>query len=77
MWRDRLEFLLDEMVDEDENGKIDMTVFPLILHPDTSGMAHILPMIERFLRWVLDKDEAVEFMTFEDAAKSWKEMQRS
>lgn len=71
MWTDRLEFLLREM--EEENAEDDFTVFPLILHPDTSGMAHILPMIERFLKKVQDKGEKVEFSTFGAVAEQWKQ----
>jgi peptidoglycan/xylan/chitin deacetylase (PgdA/CDA1 family) len=75
MWTERLDFLLAEL-SEDTEGRSgaredDITVFPLILHPDTSGMAHILPMIERFLRKVLRKGEQVEFMTFGDCANQW------
>jgi hypothetical protein len=69
MWKERYEFLSAEIEEDDDRG---MTVFPLILHPDTSGMAHVLPMIERFLKWVLAKGESVEFMSFGEAAYKFK-----
>jgi NAD(P)-dependent dehydrogenase (short-subunit alcohol dehydrogenase family)/peptidoglycan/xylan/chitin deacetylase (PgdA/CDA1 family) len=78
MWKERFEFLLREQEDEDEEttkAKDSMTVFPLVLHPDTSGMAHVLPMIERFLKWAQEKGDAVEFITFGDAAERWKSLQ--
>ena len=46
MWMDRFEFPRSEM--EDTNGE--MVVFPLILHPDTSGMAYVIGMVERVLK---------------------------
>ncbi len=69
MWMDRFEFLRSEMEDE---GEGEMTIFPLVLHPDTSGMAHVLPMIERFLRWVQARSGEVEFMTYTQIAETWK-----
>ena len=45
MWMDRFEFPRSEM--EDTNGEM---VFPLILYPDTSGMAHVIGMVERVLK---------------------------
>jgi len=78
MWKERFEFLLSEQEDEEEEAstaKESMTVFPLVLHPDTSGMAHVLPMIERFLKWIQEKGDVVEFITFGDAAERWKILQ--
>jgi peptidoglycan/xylan/chitin deacetylase (PgdA/CDA1 family) len=74
MWIERLEFLLREMEEEShEESRDDMTVFPIILHPDTSGMAHIIPMIERFVRTVQGKGDKVEFMKYGDCALQWKQ----
>jgi hypothetical protein len=72
MWKERFEFLLREMSEEDDTK---MTVFPLVLHPDTSGMAHVLPMIERFLNWIIGKGDKIEFMAFGDAAEAWRKLQ--
>ncbi|KIW05154.1 uncharacterized protein PV09_03705 [Verruconis gallopava] len=71
MWLERLEFLLREM-EEEPDAKDQITVFPLILHPDTSGMAHIIPMIERFLKKLQAKGDRVEFMTFGACVEQWK-----
>lgn len=69
MWKDRMEWLLSEIRD----GREDMVVFSIVIHPDTSGMAHVIGMVERFLRWCLEelRDE-VEFLTCRDVAKEWK-----
>jgi peptidoglycan/xylan/chitin deacetylase (PgdA/CDA1 family) len=72
MWKERYQFIVEE-AREKEEGEI--TVFPLILHPDTSGMAHVLPMIERFLKWLLDRGEEVEFLRYAETTERWKESQ--
>jgi len=68
MWMDRFEFLRSELADQDGD---DMVVFPLVLHPDTSGMAHVIGMIERFLKWLQGWGLEVEFLTFETIAEAW------
>ncbi|KAF2200490.1 polysaccharide deacetylase family protein-like protein [Delitschia confertaspora ATCC 74209] len=68
MWMDKFEFLIGELEEEAE----EMIVFPFILHPDTSGMAHVIGMVERVLTWLKGKGEKVEFMTFEAIAEKWK-----
>ena len=60
---DRFEFPRSEM--EDTNGEM---VFPLILYPDTSGMAHVIGMVERVLKWFKRWGGLVEFLTFEEIA---------
>ncbi|EMC97574.1 hypothetical protein BAUCODRAFT_456424 [Baudoinia panamericana UAMH 10762] len=73
MWMDRLEWLRGEVAEEDG----EMKVMSLVLHPDTSGMAHIIGMIERFLRWVLSLGEEVEFMRYEEIAAEYRRRQKS
>lgn len=68
MWKERYEFIWQEA--KDKEGQ--MTVFPLILHPDTSGMAHVIPMIERFLKWLIDRGDKAEFLGYAEAAEMWK-----
>lgn len=78
MWRDRFEWLereRDESLERDGAGgesKQQMQLFSLILHPDTSGMAHIIGMIERFLGWLKQKGDAVEWLTYTEVAERWK-----
>ncbi|KAJ5925912.1 hypothetical protein N7454_007422 [Penicillium verhagenii] len=43
LWRDRFLWIRDN---EEE------PVFPLLMHPDASGMAHVIGMLERMLRWL-------------------------
>lgn len=70
MWKDKFEWIQSEIDDMSEK---DMTVFPLVLHPDTSGMAHVIGMIERFVNWLQAWGGEVEFCTYEEVAREWKE----
>lgn len=69
MWKDKFEWIKGEI---DELGVKDTMVFPLVLHPDTSGMAHVIGMIERVLKYLQGWGGEVEFCTYEDAAAEWK-----
>lgn len=71
-WKARFEYLYDEEID---GAKHDF-VFPLVLHPDTSGMAHVIGMIERVIVW-LKSWEGVEFTTFGKCATEWKQRRSS
>ncbi|GAB7342198.1 hypothetical protein MBLNU457_g0447t2 [Dothideomycetes sp. NU457] len=68
MWRDRFEFLAQE-VDE---GRKECVVYGLILHPDTSGMAHVIGMVERFLVWLKGMGEGVEWRTCGEVAEEFR-----
>ncbi|KAF2833975.1 polysaccharide deacetylase family protein-like protein [Ophiobolus disseminans] len=70
MWKDKFEWIRSEV---DDMGDNDMMVFPLVLHPDTSGMAHVIGMVERVVKWLQGWGGEVEFCTYEDAAREWKE----
>lgn len=67
MWIDRFQWLRSEI----EMGREDMTVFSLVIHPDTSGMAHIIGMIKRFFEYIKSFGSEVEFMTYEQIATQW------
>jgi hypothetical protein len=69
-WKARFEYLYHEII----NGAKQDFVFPLVLHPDTSGMAHVIGMIDRMIGW-LKEWEDVEFTTFGACAKEWKAIQ--
>jgi len=76
MWKARFNFLYHEYDDEGgENGRGDF-LFPLILHPDTSGMAHIIGMIDRMISWLKSRGDEVDFCRFEDVAREWKAGQK-
>ncbi|KAJ5226393.1 xylanase/chitin deacetylase [Penicillium chermesinum] len=68
MWRDRFLWIRDN---EEE------PVFPVLMHPDTSGMAHIIGMLERFLRWVkeFEREGEVEFSQTAEIARWFREKQ--
>lgn len=81
MWKDRFEWLQrerDEAAEETgtageaPSGVPEMQLFSLILHPDTSGMAHIIGMVERFLSWLRRRGEEVEWLTYTEVAERWK-----
>ncbi|KAF2797934.1 polysaccharide deacetylase family protein-like protein [Melanomma pulvis-pyrius CBS 109.77] len=69
MWMDRFEWIRSELGELDEGADM---VFPLVLHPDTSGMAHVIGMLERVLGWLKGWEGEVEFCTFEQVAEGWK-----
>ena len=46
-------------------------VFPILMHPDTSGMAHVIGMVDRFVGWLREWGESVEFSTFEGIEKEF------
>ncbi|TVY39928.1 Peptidoglycan deacetylase [Lachnellula subtilissima] len=46
-------------------------IFPILMHPDTSGMAHVIGMAERVVLWLKGWGEDVEFCTHEQIAGSW------
>lgn len=69
MWKDKFEWIRGE---REDLGEGDTMVFPLVLHPDTSGMAHVIGMIERMLGWFKGWGGEVEFATFESVAETWK-----
>jgi NAD(P)-dependent dehydrogenase (short-subunit alcohol dehydrogenase family)/peptidoglycan/xylan/chitin deacetylase (PgdA/CDA1 family) len=68
MWRDRFEWLREEAGEEEEGD----VVFSLILHPDTSGMAHVIGMVKRFLEWLRGFGDEVEWCRYEEIAASFR-----
>jgi hypothetical protein len=73
MWKERFDFLYHEFDFDDYKGegKGDF-IFPLVLHPDTSGMAHIIGMIDRMIGWLKGKGGEVSFCRYEDVAREFK-----
>lgn len=64
LWRDRFHWIR-------ENEK--EPVFPIVAHPDTSGMAHIIGMLERMLTWLKGWGDEVEFCQMAEIARRWRE----
>ncbi|KAF2479966.1 hypothetical protein BDY17DRAFT_312877 [Neohortaea acidophila] len=73
MWMDRFEWIRREAREEGEGAG--MKVFSIITHPDTSGMAHVIGMVERFLRWVQGFGDEVEFLTCGEIAEEFRARQ--
>jgi hypothetical protein len=82
MWKDRFEFLYSEQEeDREDQGKGRESggkdfIFPLVLHPDTSGMAHVIGMIDRVISWLKSKGDEVKFVKYGDCASEWKSRQK-
>ena len=74
MRKERFKCLYHEFdfVDDQGEGKGEF-IFPLVLHPDTSGMAHIIGMIDRTIGWLKSRGEDVSFCRHEDVAREFKE----
>jgi NAD(P)-dependent dehydrogenase (short-subunit alcohol dehydrogenase family)/peptidoglycan/xylan/chitin deacetylase (PgdA/CDA1 family) len=70
MWKDRVEWLRREIREEGADGG--MKVMAIVCHPDTSGMAHIIGMIERFLMWLQSFGDEVEFVKCCDLAEEFR-----
>jgi hypothetical protein len=51
-------------------------IFPLVLYPDTSGMAHVIGMIDCVITWLKAKGDEIKFAKYEDCARSWKSQQK-
>ncbi|RSL46132.1 hypothetical protein CEP54_013987 [Fusarium duplospermum] len=68
MWKDRFNWLWNWGADGSGPGDF---VFPLVLHPDTSGMAHVAGTIEGMLQWLKAWGPQVEFTTYEKAAREF------
>lgn len=68
MWMDRFEWLREEAREEGEEG----LVFGLVLHPDTSGMAHVVGMVRRFLTWLKGFGEEVEWCRCKEVAEEFR-----
>ncbi|KFA68371.1 hypothetical protein S40285_02501 [Stachybotrys chlorohalonatus IBT 40285] len=68
MWKDKFLWLWEH--GRAEGCEAADFMFPLLVHPDTSGLAHVIGMIERFVGW-LKGFEGVEFCTCEQVAATW------
>ena len=74
MWKDRFIWLRENGPNDD--CETNDFLFPLILHPDTSGMPHVIAMVERILTWVRGWGDEVEFWRYEDIAKEFRHSQK-
>ncbi|RHZ64605.1 SDR family oxidoreductase/polysaccharide deacetylase family protein [Aspergillus thermomutatus] len=69
LWRDRFLWIRENEAEP---------IFPVLMHPDTSGMAHVIGMLERLLGWVKGWGDEVEFCQTGEIARWFreKEMER-
>lgn len=72
MWKDKFMWLWENAATSTEKSfETTDFVFPILMHPDTSGMAHIMGMAERMISWLQSWGDAVEFSKHEDIAREW------
>ncbi|KAE8453451.1 hypothetical protein EG329_010312 [Mollisiaceae sp. DMI_Dod_QoI] len=84
MWQARFEYLYNEYSDsersearlEEDGKRVGDFIFPLVLHPDTSGMAHVIGMVDKMITWLKSWGDEVKFCRYEDVAKEWKDRQK-
>lgn len=67
-WKDIFLWLWENAEFEQEDGSF---VFPILMHPDTSGMAHVIGMVDRFVAWLRGWGDSVQFQTYESIAQDW------
>lgn len=72
-WKARFEFLYSEAMENRTTSE--GFLFPIVLHPDTSGMAHVIGMIDRMIQWLKAQGNHVEFVTYGHYAAEWKSQQ--
>ncbi|KAJ6021066.1 polysaccharide deacetylase family protein [Penicillium herquei] len=68
MWKDKFMWLWEHIKEGNEAAD---SVFPILIHPDTSVMAHIIGMIDEFVKWLQGFGYSVQFCTHEQIATAW------
>jgi hypothetical protein len=68
MWKDKFMWLWENSREGNESADF---IFPILIHPDTSGLAHIIGMVDRFIQWLQGFGDAVHFCTHENIASAW------
>ncbi|KIW10584.1 hypothetical protein PV08_11548 [Exophiala spinifera] len=68
MWKDKFMWLWENSSEGSASADF---IFPILMHPDTSGLAHIIGMSERFIMWLKGFGDSVTFSTHENIAKEW------
>ncbi|KAH8789633.1 polysaccharide deacetylase family protein-like protein [Hyaloscypha finlandica] len=76
MWKSRFNFLYHEHDAAELKAGKGNFIFPLVLHPDTSGMAHVIGMVDEMIEWLKGWGGEVEFRRYEDVAREWREGQK-
>ncbi|KIH93844.1 hypothetical protein SPBR_05826 [Sporothrix brasiliensis 5110] len=67
-WKDIFLWLWENGKAESDDGTF---IFPLLMHPDTSGLAHVMAMADRFVGWLRSWGDSVEFATYETIAREF------
>jgi peptidoglycan/xylan/chitin deacetylase (PgdA/CDA1 family) len=71
MWKDKFLWLYENAAESEKTSDTIDFIFPILMHPDTSGMAHIIGMAERVVEWLQSWGDVVEFAKHEDVATEW------
>ncbi|OQE44138.1 hypothetical protein PENCOP_c002G02788 [Penicillium coprophilum] len=72
-WKDMFLWLWENAHVDGGDGSF---VFPILMHPDTSGMSHVIGMVDRFVGWLRGWGDAVQFRTFESITQEWLDEQQ-
>jgi len=67
-WKEMFAWLYAEYMGGQGQG----FVFPLTIHPQSSGKPHVLAMHERFIAWLKDEWSGVEFVTCAAVARDFR-----
>ncbi|KAF7560282.1 hypothetical protein G7046_g3863 [Stylonectria norvegica] len=73
MWKDKFMWLWENSREGNDSADF---IFPILVHPDTSGMAHIIGMIERVIQWLQSFGNEVQFCTNEQIATEWLDVEK-
>lgn len=68
MWKDKFLWLWENNKEGDDSADF---MFPILIHPDVTGLAHIIGMVDRFVSWLQGFGDSVEFCTCEQIATGW------
>ncbi|PWN99012.1 glycoside hydrolase/deacetylase [Tilletiopsis washingtonensis] len=67
IWKDTFTWIYENEADDDD----EVTVYPLTIHPDVAGRAHVMLMLDRFISW-LKQHEGVRFVTMHEMSLAFR-----
>ena len=70
-WKNQFLWSWENSDGDSEDGSF---IYPLVMHPDSSGIAHVILMVDRFIGWLRNWGESVHFFTHGDIARDFLKM---
>ena len=71
MWKDRFTWLWENEREGESKDDLGFLIYPLVLHPDCSGMAHIIGMVKRHVEWLQSFGDGIVFERYQDIAAAF------